>query len=122
MNETLISLLMALIPTIILEELAALFWKERSLRLALGVAIVNIITNPTINLLVRFAPDYFFETSLRYYGMIAVLEACVWLSEAWGFWRVLPMKPFRRALLFSLALNATSYSSGFILEWLGYWD
>lgn len=117
----LLGLVKALFATILIEELAALFWKERSFRLASSVCIANIITNPILNLILLFAPDAWLATDCRYYMLVAVLEGSVWLSEAWWFGLFGGVCPLRRAILFSLVLNAASYLSSYPLERMGYW-
>ena len=112
----------ALLATVIVEEIVALFWKERSFRLFLLVLFVNVVTNPAINWAVYLAPDELFASNLRYYSMIFVLEACVWISEALFFWRFARMESLVRSMLFSLTLNSVSYLSGYPLDALGYWN
>lgn len=122
MNNVLALLLLALLPTILFEEIVTLFWNHRSFRLFLSVALVNVLTNPVVNLMVLYAPDFFYESFLRYYLMISFMEMGVCGVEAWWFWKWNHMADFRNALLFSLTLNAISYFSGWGLDVMGYWD
>ena len=119
--DWLAGLLKALFATALIEECVALFWRERSRRLALTVLIANLVTSPLLNLIIFFAPDSWLATDCRYYSLVGVLEGVVLLSESWLFYTHGRVFPAWRAILFSLSLNATSYFSAYPLEKLGYW-
>ena len=119
--DWLVGLLKALFATVFIEECAALFWRERSSRLALAVLVANVVTNPILNLIIIFAPDSWLATDCRYYALVGILEGVVLFSESWWFYTRGRILPVRRAVLFSLSLNAASYFSAYPLEKLGYW-
>lgn len=121
MTEIGFALVKALFITIVIEEIAALFWREWSLKLALVVFVMNVLTNPAINAFVYNAPDFFYQSDLHYYILTTFLEFCVWFVE----WRILAQTGVglneSRAALMSLTLNACSYFSAWPLQWLGFW-
>ena len=121
MMPLLLNLLKALFATVLIEESAAIFWKERSLRLALAVLVANLVTNPLLNVIILVAPDAWVAEERRYDCLVCILEGCVWLSEAWWFNIFGRIRPTWRALFFSLVLNVASYFSAYPLEKLGYW-
>ncbi len=120
-EEVGVALVKALVATIAVEEIVALFWKERCMKLALVVLVMNTFTNPTVNALAYTAPDVVQENDVYYYALVTCLELGVLLVE----WRLLALsgavENSKRAFIMALALNATSFLSGWPLKWIGYW-
>ncbi len=123
MSDDLLWLLFkALFATLVIEEIAACFFKERSWRFALVVLIMNVITNPTINIILQTVPDSWVETTDRYYALVLALELWVWGTEACFLRAFLKGCSWSRAFFLSFAINMTSFLSGVLLEPVGYWD
>ena len=123
MSDDLLRLLFrALFATLVIEELTACFFKERSWRFAFVVFVMNAITNPTINAIIQTVPDSWVETAGRYYALVLVLELWVWVTEACFLRAFLKGCSCSRAIFISFALNMTSFLSGFVLAYVGYWD
>lgn len=120
-TSLLVDLIKAFLATLVSEELIALFWKERSLRLALCILWVNAITNPVANILVLLAPIDWIESNARYYSLLIVVELAVCITETCLFSRIGRIAPKSRAFLFSLTLNAVSCSAAYPLEVIGFW-
>ena len=102
----LISLLVSLALTLILEGLLALLWGVRCRRDWLLLLLVNVVTNPIVVSLHRLLGGGI--------ALTAVLElsavAAEWLAyRKWG-------RDTRPALLFSLCANGFSYCSGVLLN------
>ena len=121
-DELLRGLCKALFATIVIEETVACFFKERSWRFALVALLMNVATNPTINLVVRSVPDSLFQNANEYAALVFILEFWVWLIEACFLRAFLRDCAWSRALLLSLVLNLASFLSGYPLDYLGYWD
>ncbi len=121
MLETTVLLAKALIATIVVEEIAALFWRERSIRFAAVVLAANVATNPALNVAIIACSDWVYATPKNELAAIAVGEAAVLIAETSIFWRW-GKTTFERAALLATALNVASFCSGFALTALGYWD
>ena len=112
-NEIL-RLIWALLMTVVIETAAALIIGVRDRYDFWLIVAVNMITNPTINVVAaavnsaahRFQPY-----------AVAALEIAVVFAEAAVFKNRLAYKKMR-PLLFSLILNAVSFSTGLILSGL----
>ncbi len=105
----LVSMLTALALTLALELTFALFWGLRKQELLL-VALMNILTNPAVNLL------YFFAVSLcglPVLPIVIMLEAAVFVTEGFCCRDVI-----RRPWLFSLCVNGFSYAMGELLKYV----
>ena len=103
------SMLTALALTLALELLFALFWGLRKQELLL-VALMNLLTNPAVNLL------YFFAVSLcglPALPIVLVLEAAVFVTEGFCCRGMI-----RHPWLFSLCINGFSYGMGELLKYV----
>lgn len=101
------SMLLALTLTLLLELLFALIWGVRKDGL-LMVVLMNLLTNPAVNLL-----HYLAGTLLGWqsFWLVVVLEAAAVVTE--GFC----CRDFiRRPWLFALFVNLFSYSMGELLQ------
>lgn len=114
-------LLKALLATIFVEEIVALLWPERSIRLAAVVLAANVATNPALNVAFIVCADWIYETPKREAAAICVGEAAVFCVETAVFWRWGRFSPKRAAFL-AAALNVASYSTGLALNAIGYWQ
>ncbi len=107
----LISLALSLFLTLLLEGLFALIWGLRGWREWAVLALVNLLTNPTVVLL------YHLSTGL--WGMNAVLVTLVLECSAvvveWRCYKSCSYQ-LKRPFLFALFANAFSYGVGFIIQ------
>lgn len=110
----LLGLLAALGSTIVIELVFALLLGVRKKSGIITVITVNVITNPILNctlqLLAIFAPG------VGIWGPAAALEVAVVLFEGWFYKRVRLTDNIStiRAYLFSLVLNAASFTIGLL--------
>lgn len=102
----LISMLISLALTLILEGLFALIWGVRGRRNWLLLLLANGVTNPLVNL--------FFHTVSSGWAFVALLESAAVLAE-WVIYRRRG-DAFRPALLFSLCANCFSFFGGILLQ------
>lgn len=109
----LISLVMSLALTLVLEELFALIWGLRE-RWELGtVALVNVLTNPPVVFLHHTAIGLLGWNAL---AVTVVLETAAVLVE-WRYYR-LCSEQLRRPFLFALLANVLSYGTGCVINLL----
>ena len=106
MNDLLLSLLLSLGLTELIECAFALTLKKRGKALLL-CALVNLITNPPVVLLQRLLGGGWL--------MVVGLELAVVIAEGL-LYRYSGL--FKRPFLFSLAANALSFSLGFLINQL----
>ena len=109
----LISLVMSLALTLVLEELFALIWGLRGRRELGTVALVNVLTNPPV--------VFLHHTAIGLLGwdavvVTAVLETAAVLVE-WRYYRLCSQQ-LRRPFLFALLANALSYGTGCVINLL----
>ena len=98
--------------TLVLELAAAALLGIRRPRAFLVVALANVMTNP---LLVSVSALILLRNGREaYYVSLAVLEAAAVLSEGLAY--RFSMKPKLNPFLFSLLLNAVSYSVGDLIN------
>ena len=102
------TLLLALIPTILIELFVLYLLRERRKRVLLSSVIVNIITNIPLNL-------YAFYAS---YSLLTLLfgEAIVVLVEA--LWYYVFNKELSRSFIYSILCNAISFLTGLLVQLL----
>jgi hypothetical protein len=106
--------LLPLLWTIAIEVCVAALWGLRTRQALLGVVGLNLVTNPTLNLVLGLFPLVALASPT--YGLVALLEVAVVLVE----WRLLQaMFGQRRSgmLRLSLCMNATSLALGLVLHW-----
>ena len=101
-------LLLALIPTILIELAVLLFLRERSRRVLASSVVVNIITNVPLNLYV-----YYFSNSLL---TIFLGEVLVVLFEA--LWYYMFLCDLSRSFVYSFLCNAFSFLTGVLIQLL----
>lgn len=109
-DRLLISLIISLGMTLVLEAIFAAITGVRSKKEYLLVCAVNIVTNPPVVLTYWFLSNF---TSFPALPAKIVLEAAAVLTEAWYYRRY---SQFRRPFLFSLLANAFSFGVGAILN------
>lgn len=100
--------IIASVLTIIIEILTIFLLGLRNKKLFLNVILVNILTNPALNILLNYTQDYFKEI---YFIYIIFLEITVVIIE-WLFlkFRLKELKlPF---FLISFTINSVSFLSG----------
>ncbi len=98
----------ALVLTIIIETLTIFLLGLRNKKLFLNVILVNILTNPALNILLNYTQDYFRDS---YFLYVIFLEITVVIIE-WLFlkFRLKELKlPF---FLISFTINSVSFLSG----------
>lgn len=103
------SMLTALVLTLTLEVLFSLLWGLRKRELCL-VVLMNILTNPAVNLLYFFTV---FLCGLPAFPVILVLEVAVFLIEGFCCRGMI-----RRPWLFAFCVNGFSYGMGELLKYL----
>lgn len=102
------TLLIALVPTILVEFIVLLLLRERS-RLVLGSSVViNILTNIPLNLFVIYIDGSVVTMVLG--------ELLVFAIEA--LWYFLFVHNLSRAFVYSLLCNAISFLTGFLVQLL----
>jgi len=106
-----LSIVVALVFTLAIELVVAAFY-SRKRRFLVAVILVNLITNPLMNLFLYFnALAGVFSQSLM---LILLLEAAVVLAEA-GFFVWVRIGSKKKMLLLSFAINACSFAGGILL-------
>lgn len=119
MNEKNMGLIIALVLTIIIEcGIVAL--QSRDWMWVLYVALINAVTNPTLNIILLIARRFLDEGMVT--GLTYILEILVVLSEgfmiyklrATGAFKVKPLS-FPRSLLYAFNINCASYLLGLLL-------
>ncbi|MDO4616736.1 MAG: hypothetical protein Q4B03_04685 [Lachnospiraceae bacterium] len=101
-------ILRAWLITLVYENAVAALWGLREKRAYLVVFLVNTLTNPLLNVLLRQIGQHYSYDSYRL--AVPVLEVLIWAAEGFLFRRFLP--EIRHPFLFSLSLNAASYLFG----------
>lgn len=108
--------LITLILTIIIESFTLYVIGYRNKELFKNIVIVNILTNPALNVLVNFTIDYFNEFRLYY---ILFLEILVVVIE-WLFLKSV-LKNYKLPYFkISFIINAVSFLSGLWINKLFY--
>jgi len=105
------SILMALALTVVIE--CGLSFLFRIKGLLYPVLLVNLLTNPALNLIVLWAFSRFGPGS--YWPVVAPLEVAVVFAEAWLL-RLMLHLPYKKILLISLCLNGASFCAGVIIN------
>jgi len=101
-------LLLALVPTILIELVVLLFLGERR-RLVLGSSVViNILTNIPLNLFVIHIDSSFMTMMLGEF-LIVIIEA---------LWYYLFLRVLSRAFIYSFLCNAISFLTGLLVQLL----
>lgn len=117
MAEALLSLGRALLLTVAVEAPVAWLCGLRSWRGQGVLLLVNVITNPLLNLTLALAAMAGLHTVRSPFdAALIALECVVVMSEALMLKAALAL-PTRKAFLISLAANAASYLAGALLLW-----
>lgn len=117
--ELLIQMAVALVVTIILEASIAWIFLRRKDVTGSSV-LMNIFTNPLLNALLAAVGYYAPGKESVYWTAVFLGEILVWLVETLLLdW--LTGLSFRRAAVWSLILNGTSFLFGKLLELCGIW-
>ncbi len=108
-------LIYPLILTLAAECIIAFILGVRGVRQFIVIILMNLITNPLINTVLRLVYDKLDLNRVMLYILILILELAVVLSE--GFLLAilagrLPLKPMR----FSFVLNLSSFIAGLIVS------
>ena len=98
------TLLMALIPTILIEFVVLLLLRERSWLVLGSSVVINILTNIPLNLFVLYVDNRVM--------VIALGELLVVVVEA--FWYYLFLRNLSRAFIYSSLCNAISFLMGLL--------
>lgn len=101
-------LLLALIPTILIELAVLLLLRERSARVLSSSVIVNVITNVPLNLFVNYVSN----------SLVAIFcgELVVVLVET--LWYYLFLSNLSRSFVYSFLCNAISFLTGLLAQLL----
>lgn len=109
----------ALALTIVIEVPVAVLMGLRGGRAVASVTLVNVVTNPVLNLivlaLVAWVPAVAYLPSV-YWSVVTLLELVVVVVE----WRLLLWAlggSSRRMLLTSVVMNAASFGAGLLVSW-----
>ena len=107
-NELMKQLLIALIPTILIELGVLWLLMERRKKVLLSSIAVNVLTNVPLNLYVLLVND---ST-----GDILMGETVVFLVEAVWYWCF--TRSIKQAIIYSFLCNAISFLIGLLLQLL----
>ena len=102
------ALLLALVPTILIELAVLLFLREQRRRVLCLSVVINILTNIPLNLFV-ICIDSSFMT-------IVLGELLVIVAEAWCYYLIL--RVLSRAFIYSFLCNAISFLTGLLVQLL----
>jgi hypothetical protein len=102
------TLLLALIPTILIELVVLLFLRERRRLVLVSSVVINILTNIPLNLFVIYIDSSFMT--------IVLSELLVMVVEA--LWYYLFIRDLPRAFIYSFLCNAISFLIGLLAQLL----
>ncbi|MFU8786498.1 MAG: hypothetical protein ACNA7U_04555 [Candidatus Izemoplasmataceae bacterium] len=116
LSDILFTLFLALILTIVIEVCVvwALNFKDKIFIII--VILVNVITNPSLNLIISLS--YHYTTTLMPFYVLLILEVMIILIEAIILFKVFPKYSFKLMVLVSSIMNITSFSIGIGIQWL----
>ena len=104
-----------LVLTVLIEGVLVLIFARRGRTLYHSV-LVNMLTNPLVNLfLISWSTFVFLPTDPYYYIITAVLEIAVVVTE-WILYYKMGDFTIKKAFFASLGLNAASFSLGFLIR------
>ena len=112
-RNIIISLVVSLPLTVILETVFLLAAGKRGRRDLLLLVLANVVTNPAVVLIYSVAAAY---TGLHRAVIITPLEITAVFIE--GYYYKKYGADFRRPYLFSVAANAFSYGAGFLIQFI----
>ena len=102
-------IILCLALTVFFESAVLLLWREKRIAVLAFLATLNVFTNLSLNLVLALLRP----TGIAYVLWVLLLELLVFATEA--FLLALYLHERRRALLYSLSCNLTSYIAGAIL-------
>jgi hypothetical protein len=116
LSDILFTLFLALILTIVIEVCVvwALNFKDKIFIII--VILVNVITNPSLNLIISLS--YHYTTTLMPFYVLLILEVMIILIEAIILFKVFPKYSFKLMVFVSSIMNITSFSIGIGIQWL----
>ena len=100
-------LLKALLLTIIVELAVLIILKQYKIKLLISIIFTNIITNISMNVLIQYLPNETYDLN------VFLLEIVVFLIEMLVYYIV--KKDFKKAFIYSLVCNLSSYIIGLFL-------
>ncbi len=101
----------ALVITLIVELAMLHFFKEKDYKIYVLSALINTITNLSLNYMILNIP---FPQMFYYYLFVGILEVLIVFIEALAY--MLYYKKFKKAFLISLTLNGTSFLVGLLIN------
>jgi hypothetical protein len=99
-------LLLALVPTIMIEYGVLLLLRERSRKVLLSSVVVNTMTNVPLNLYFYYAGN----------GWLAVFLGEMLVMIAEGLWYLLLVRSVSQAFTYSVLCNAISFLTGVLFQ------
>ena len=105
MIEILPILIKALLITLVVELLMLFLLKERKIKIFIVCGIINIITNPILNIILQYTNHY--------YLLLIILEIVIVIIE--GIIYYLFKKDIKKAFMISLICNLASLLMGMII-------
>ena len=112
-------LILQLALTVLIEGTVMVVWRRSSDALGYSV-LVNILTNPVMNVILMFLLGAGVGQA-GIYGIRTALEASVVIIEA-ACYKGMMDTDMRGALKISLVLNLSSFVFGELIGFAGYWD
>ena len=113
MNNIIESLMIALLITITVECLLSVALGVRTIRGLLLVALINIVTNPPVNIFLDVL--YYKAPCMINIFTVTAVELCVVIAEALIYNGRLNTGRLR-SLLFSAILNGASFAAGMLIS------
>ena len=105
--------LFPLVITLLIETGVYMILKHRDLKLFLVVSVMNLVLNPTMNIILILCGD----TQLKYFLILSIGEVLTTLIESLIVLLFMRFKYFK-ILLFAVIANTISFAIGLSLEWL----
>ena len=99
-------LILALVPTILIELVVLLLLRERRKRVLVSSVVVNVLTNVPLNLYI-----YYVSNSI---SALLLGEVIVVLVEA--LWYYVFIKDLSRSFIYSILCNAISFLTGLLVQ------
>jgi hypothetical protein len=115
--QAILSLGSALLLTILIEAAVAWLIGLRTWRGQLTLLLINVITNPTLNIIINLLA-YFHIHAMKspFDPLLVALELAVTVSEAILLRLALDIPP-KKAVVLSIAINTVSYLAGVWILW-----
>ena len=108
-----ISVILPLVITLVIETGIYMILRHRYLKLFLVVSIMNLILNPTMNIILL----YFGDTQLKYWLILAIGEVSTTLIESVIVFIFMKFK-YLKILFFAFVANLTSFLLGLSLRFI----